>query len=220
MADDFTAKNATGATVTFDSEDVGGGKQRPRRHIAAIASGASVDIGAVANAAVDTDTTGSLIGHLRGLKKLFLARTAALGLTTASASMPVIPASDWAGAPILAGTASIGGVKYNGVQWTAVRAIKDSADLSTIADLTAAPSAGEKIVIDELFVSSLTAMTLTISEETTTTVMLKVLLAANAAPVSIQFPSGRKLDTADKKARIQASAAGAIFVYCTYHSEA
>lgn len=60
-----------------------------------IASGASADIGAVADAAIITDTTGSLSGKLRGLVKWAFERMpASLGQKAKTASLPVVIASD------------------------------------------------------------------------------------------------------------------------------
>lgn len=60
-----------------------------------VASGDDVTEGATADAAVITDATGTVSGKLRGLVKWAFERMpAALGQTTASASLPVVLASD------------------------------------------------------------------------------------------------------------------------------
>lgn len=114
---------------------------------------------------------------------------------------------------------STGALKDNGPAWTPVRANKSSADLSTISDLSAAPTSGQKIVIDDLWVSVDTAMRVDVSEETSGTVVWSVYLPANGA-VQYTPRDGLKLDTADKKARIQTSVAGNIRVTCLSHSAA
>jgi hypothetical protein len=69
-----------------------------------VASGANVTEGAVADAAVDTDTTGTLSGKLRGLVKLavnYLTRfPAALGQGTMAQSLPVAIASNQSSVPV------------------------------------------------------------------------------------------------------------------------
>lgn len=105
----------------------------------------------------------------------------------------------------------------NGPAWTPVRALKSSSDASTISDLTAAPTSGLKLVLDDLWVSVDTAMRVDITEETSGTVLWSAYLPANG---SVQFTprDGLKLDTADKKARITASVAGNIRCIALYHS--
>src|SRR5687768_8580477 len=71
--------------------------------------------------------------------------------------------------PTVIATSPAGGSTDGGPAWTPVRANKSSADLSAISDLTAAPTAGQKIVIDDLWVSVDTAMRVDISEETSGT---------------------------------------------------
>lgn len=109
--------------------------------------------------------------------------------------------------------------KDNGPAWTPSYARKDSADLSTISDLTAAPTSGQKIVIDDLVVSVGAAMTVTFTEETSGTVLVKLYMAANTTEV-VPLRDGRKLDTADKKVRVQTSTNGNIFIHMGHHSEA
>jgi len=69
-----------------------------------VASGNNVTEGAVADAAVDTDTTGTLSGKLRGLVKLmvnYLTRfPAALGQGTMAQSLPVVLASNQSSVPV------------------------------------------------------------------------------------------------------------------------
>jgi hypothetical protein len=221
MADNFTAKDAGGSTITFDSDDIGAGVQAPRRVIREIMAGASVDIGAVADSAVMTDTTGSLSGKLRGLVKWAFERTpASLGQKTSANSFAVVIASDQTAIPLSAGSAAIGAVKDNGVFWTPSDFIVDSADASSVTDLSTAPTSGEKIVIDDLEISvGATAMTVTVKEETTGAVLYKLFMAANTTVV-ISPRNSRKLAGVDKKVQIQASVAGNIFAHLGYHSAA
>lgn len=95
-----------------------------------------------------------------------------------------------------------------------------SADATTAAAVTAAPTAGQKLVITDIIVSSDTAMFLLFHEESTAgNILWKVFVPANG---TAQFtPRGKtKLWTADKKLMVDASAAGNISVTCCYYSEA
>lgn len=124
---------------------------------------------------------------------------------------------------IIAGTASIGGTKDNGPQWTTAFGIAGvvftSSDATTAAAVTSAPTAGQKLVITDLLMSTDTAMFLLFEEETSGTDLLKIFLPANG---TYQFtPRSRlKLATADKKLTVDASVAGNIAITAFYYSEA
>jgi len=94
-----------------------------------------------------------------------------------------------------------------------------SADMSTTANITGAPSSGEYLVIDDIFFSTDTEMNFTFEEETSGTDIIKVYIGANGY---LQYtPRGKiKLPTADKKLNGKASAAGNVAVTVCYHSEA
>ncbi len=95
-----------------------------------------------------------------------------------------------------------------------------SADLSSAAAaVTAAPTSGQKICLDELIVSVGTAMVVTFTEETSGTVFLALALAANT-PVHIPLQHRIKLATADKKLMAQASVSGNVYITTVYHSQA
>lgn len=121
------------------------------------------------------------------------------------------------------GTNSIGATKDNGPQWTTAFGIAGvvftSADATTAAAVTSAPTGGQKLVITDLIMSTDTAMFLLFEEETTGTDLLKIFLPANG---TYQFtPRSRlKLATADKKLTVDASVAGNISVLAFYYSEA
>lgn len=94
-----------------------------------------------------------------------------------------------------------------------------SADASAGIDVTAAPTVGQKIVVDDVLASSAAALTLTFSEETSGTVVFVLYMAAGST--TQVTPRGRlKLATADKKLRVTASGAGAISIAVLSHSEA
>lgn len=123
-----------------------------------------------------------------------------------------------------AGSASIGTTKDGGPDWTSVWGVSNapvtSADMSGAAvDVTAVPTSGQKLVIDDIIVSADTAMRITFTEETSGTVMAYVRVAANGT-VQITWRGKRKLATADKKLKAQSSAAGNVEILVGYHSEA
>lgn len=107
----------------------------------------------------------------------------------------------------------------SGPTWTDSRANISSADLTSAADLTTAPTAGQKIVVTDLVVSADTAMRVDFIEETSGTILFSAFLPDNGT-VPFTTRGKFKLDTADKKLRAQASAAGNIRIFCLYHSEA
>jgi hypothetical protein len=107
----------------------------------------------------------------------------------------------------------------NGPAWTPAYTHTASADMTTTAALTAAPTSGQKIVIDDIIFSTGTAMNFTFEEETSGTDVLKIYVPANT---TIQLtPRGKiKLATANKKLHGVASVAGNVAVTVCYHSEA
>lgn len=89
---------------------------------------------------------------------------------------------------------------------------------SSASNITTAPDSGKTLVITDLIISSDTAMNLVFTEETTSTVLLKIFIAANT---SFHFnPTGKfKLNTADKKLQVTASTSGNISILAFYYSE-
>jgi len=106
-----------------------------------------------------------------------------------------------------------------GASWLQSYTTTTSADMTGAADLTAAPTSGQKIVIDDVLLSSDTALYIDLLEETTATLIARVYLPAGG---TAQFtPRGRvKLPTANKKLRGDASVAGNVAILVVYHSEA
>lgn len=123
---------------------------------------------------------------------------------------------------IKAGTASIGGAKDNGPQWTSVFGVSGaavvSADMTAAAAITDAPTTGQKIVLTDLVISADTAMNVLIEEETSGTDLFKVFIPANGT-VQITPRSKCKLATVNKKITAKASVAGNIAVTAFYFSE-
>lgn len=112
----------------------------------------------------------------------------------------------------------------NGPGWTQVFGVSGarftSADATTAAAATDAPTSGQKLVIDDIIFSvGATAMQVDFQIETAATVFMTFYCPANT---SYQFtPRGKmKLATADKKLMIKASVAGNVACTVFYHSEA
>lgn len=108
----------------------------------------------------------------------------------------------------------------SGPSWATSRTVVTSANLSGAAvDATGAPTTGQKIVATDLIVSSDTALTLTFTEETSGTVILKLYVPASGV-AQITPRSKLKLDTANKKLRVQSDIAGNVGITTLYYSEA
>ena len=109
--------------------------------------------------------------------------------------------------------------KDNGPNWTSSYTFTTSADATAGADVTAAPTTGQKIVVTDLVVAVDTAMSVSFLEETSGTEVLRLYLAANSA-VQVTPRGKLKLATANKKLRVDTSVAGNIAVTALYYSEA
>jgi len=97
---------------------------------------------------------------------------------------------------------------------------KTSADQhSAVASCTDAPVSGQKLVIDDIFVSVDTAMSVTFKCETTGTVVAGPFYLAANSSMQITPRGKKKLATADKKLQFITSGAGNIMVDVGYHSE-
>lgn len=95
-----------------------------------------------------------------------------------------------------------------------------SANMSAAAvAVTDAPTLGQKIVVDDIILSTDTAMRVDLKEETSGTIKVSLYLPANGI-VQITTRSKFKLGTADKKLQVQTSVAGNIAITTLYHSEA
>ena len=105
-----------------------------------------------------------------------------------------------------------------GPGWVAIQTYTTSTDMTTATAITAAPTSGQKIVIDDILVSTAVAMEFTLQEETSATVFSSFFLPTNGT-VFLPFRSKLKLATADKKLFGKASVAGNVRITCFYHSE-
>jgi hypothetical protein len=213
MANGITVKDASAATQTLKTTDGGAPGHTPHHNIDAIAAG-STKIGSVnvrnnANDAnIDPVAEATYTGRVGEVQASPTANTV-LGRLKDLLT----------GIVLATGTNIVGAIKWAGVNWTVSDTTVASADASAGADLSAAPTAGLKIVIDDLLISVGAALTITVQEETTTTVIYKLYMAANTT-VTFSPTNGRKLPSADKKIRIVASGAGNVFASCSYHSAA
>ena len=94
-----------------------------------------------------------------------------------------------------------------------------SADMTTAAAISAAPDSGLKIVAMDIIISTDTAMSFTIQEETSDTVFAKVYLPANGV-VQLTPRGYLKAEVADKKLFGKASVSGSVAILVVSFSEA
>lgn len=118
---------------------------------------------------------------------------------------------------IPAGITSIGGTKDNGPQWTPTRTYT-AISTATTTDVTAAPTSGQKIYLDDCLISCDAACAVSLIEETSGTVFAKAFIPANGT-VQITLRDGIKAVVADKKIRAITSAAVNTSITACYHSE-
>lgn len=111
-----------------------------------------------------------------------------------------------------------GSIGDNGPGWTSVYTYTTSADMSSVADITDAPTAGERLVITDIIISSDTQMLFEFKEETSGTVIGAIRLPADGT-VQLTPRSSWKLPTADKKLQGDASVAGNVYITVFYFSE-
>jgi hypothetical protein len=154
---------------------------------------------------------------------------ASLGSKTKAGSLSITLASDEDALTVTANQGTAGAAAWPasdaGPAWATVRGVSGepvaSADMSGAAvAVTDAPTGTQKVVLDDLYLSTDTALSFTLTEETSGTVILGPLyMAANSAQ-QVTPRAKLKLDTADKKLFCQTSAAGKVSVLALYHSEA
>lgn len=109
--------------------------------------------------------------------------------------------------------------KDDGVAQVVTRTYTASADMTTAAAITAAPTSGQKIVAMDILISTDTAMSFDIEEETSATVFAKVYLPANGS-AQVTLRGYLKAAVADKKLMGKASVAGNVAITAVYFSEA
>jgi NADPH-dependent 2,4-dienoyl-CoA reductase/sulfur reductase-like enzyme len=109
--------------------------------------------------------------------------------------------------------------KDNGPVWAVTQEHTSSADVSG-ADtaITAAPAAGFKVVADDVLISVATACRVDLKEETSGTVLAAVYLPDNGS-TQVTLRNGLRVPTAAKKLMVRTSAASAIRVTVSWHTE-
>lgn len=176
-------------------------------------------LGITTAAAVVTDAAGTIQQYLRGLVKIF---AASLGSGTSATALRTVLATD-VGLP--AGTNALGSTTDGGPAWTSVWGVSNapvtSADMSgSDADLTAAPTSGQKWVITDVIISADAAMTVRIKEETSGTIMFSVVFGTGGGFAQFTPRGKRKLAVADKKLVGRTTAAGNVSILVGGYSEA
>ena len=106
-----------------------------------------------------------------------------------------------------------------GPYWKPSRKVVASANMTAAADITDAPAGGQKILADDILISSDTAMRFDVVMETSGNVLASVYVPANGV-AQITLRDGLKGDLANKKLQGRASAAGNVRVTTCWHSEA
>ncbi len=110
-------------------------------------------------------------------------------------------------------------IAYDGGPYSRpARKVVASADLTTAGDITDAPAAGQKVLADDILISSDTAMRFDVVMESSGNVLASVYLPANGT-AQITLRAGLKGDLKDKKLQGLASVAGNVRVTCCWHSE-
>lgn len=114
--------------------------------------------------------------------------------------------------------------KDAGPDWTTAWGIANlpysSGDATAGVAVTDAPTAGMKLVLDDLTISTDTPMAVTLKCETTNVVLFGPINVLAGVPYSwTSRGKGVKAATADKKIKAFASAVGNITVHAGYHSE-
>ena len=111
-----------------------------------------------------------------------------------------------------------GEAKDRGPWWVSSYTYTTSSNMSTAADITAAPTSGMKLIITDIILSSDTQMLFSFREETSDTVIGAVRLPADGT-VQLTPRSTWKLPVADKKLQGYASTSGNVYVTVLYYSE-
>jgi hypothetical protein len=124
---------------------------------------------------------------------------------------------------IPAGTNNIGATTDAGsaitVSWGVSGAPVESADMTTAANVTDAPTAGQKLVLVDAFIGVSAAMNILIEEESSGNDRLR-LYFPGAGNYQVTPRAKFKHAVANKKFTCKASAAGAVSITFAYYSEA
>jgi hypothetical protein len=104
----------------------------------------------------------------------------------------------------------------NQIHSTAQRTYTTSADMTSAADITVAPPAGQSIHITDVLIASDTQMLFSFVEETSGTVLAAMMLFANYT--FMVNPEGRwKVPTAGLKLQGKAGASGNVYITVWYY---
>lgn len=109
-------------------------------------------------------------------------------------------------------------VAISGLAQVVTRTHTTSADMTTAAAITDAPTSGEKIVATDIIVSTDTQMHFAIQEETSDTVFAAIYLAADST-AQISLHGYIKAEVADKKLMGKASESGNVAITVIWFSE-
>lgn len=165
--------------------------------------------GTTAGAAVVTDANGTLQQYLRGIVKLLItsgtiilgAGTNAIGKLAANAGV------------------NIGATEDAGPTWTVTRTVTQSSDMSTATAISPTPTSSQKLIGDDFIISTDTAMSFTIQEETSEDIHAVIYLPDNGTAV-ITTRDGLKTNAINKKFFGKASTAGNVSITACTHSVA
>lgn len=121
-----------------------------------------------------------------------------------------------------AGANTIGGTKDAGSSWVAEHKVVNSANATAGVAVTDVPTGGQKRVMVEFVITTDTAMSITLKEETSATVMHGpfYLLGSSTIQIVPRSQPASKLATADKRYMVWSSAIGNITVETWTYSEA
>ena len=222
MADNVDFTPGTGGTASTDQ--LAGGEHVPHVKIMDGTADSEVVLKVVAEDAVHSSgDTGLVLMAVR--KDTAEALAGADGdyiplIVDSTGRLHIVGAVDVTTLP--AGTAVIGGTTDEGPGWNSVFGVSGagftSADASTAAAVTDAPTGGQKLIITDLIFSVDTAMQIDFEIETAGTIFFTCHAAANVL-YQITPRSKFKMPTAEKKLMVDTDAAGNISVLAFYHSE-
>lgn len=217
MADNIAITAGSGTTVkTTDNAGV----HTPHHNVDEIAAGASPDLGTTADVAA-YDGDGSINAHARGTVKVLDERLpASLGQQVKADSLSVTIASDDDARQLTDGSALIGGVMLGDSFYAQVITPTSSANMTSLADLTPAPTSGQHTVVESVAISAATAMIVTLKEETTNTILKVFNLTSSNLNAEWNPARGLKLPNVDKKLRAISDTVGQIDVTVISHSAA
>jgi hypothetical protein len=183
--------------------------------------GAHADIGDSTTESAVTSGPGTIISLLMAIRDWALSgMPASLGQKAKTASLPVVLASDQDALQLAAGSALVGGVKVGDSFYSQTITPTSSANMTSLADLTPAPTSGQHTVVESVTISAATPMIVTLKEETTNTILKVFNLTSGNLNAEWNPARGLKLPNVDKKLRAISDTVGQIDVTVISHSAA